>query len=108
MNKIMRYYKEIDNKKVFFDGILKINGKQIINPSEEQILADGWQEYIPPVAEPYKPSYEELVEQYIRERYGVSDELAILRQRDTKADEFNEYYAYCEECKQSARNINLD
>ena len=99
----MRYFKEIDGKKVFFDGILKINGKQIINPTEEQILADGWVEYVPPVAESYKPSYEELVEQYIRERFSVNQELAIQRQRDTKPDEFGEYFAYCEACKAKAK-----
>lgn len=48
-------------------------------------------------------SYAQLVENKIRERYTVSDELAILRQRDEKVDEFNDYYAYCELCKSNAR-----
>ena len=34
------------------------------------------------------PTYEQRVQQSIRERYSVDDELAILRQRDTKPDEF--------------------
>lgn len=101
----MRYYKEINGKRVFFSGILQVGNKQIINPTEEQIFANGWQEYIPPVSEPYIPTYEERVEQLIRERYSLSAELAIQRQRDTKADEFNEYYAYCEECKIKAKNL---
>lgn len=98
-----RYYKEIDGKKVFFDGIIRKNGRQIINATKELILADGWQEYVPTVAGGEVLTYEKLVEQYIRERYSASDELAILRQRDTKPDEFNAYYEYCEECKQKAK-----
>ena len=92
-----------DNKiRLQQDIIVVVNGKQIINPTEEQILADGWKVY-EPVVEPYKPTYEERVEQLIRERYSLNEELAIQRQRDTKVEEFNEYYAYCEECKQIAK-----
>ena len=47
--------------------------------------------------------YPILVERYIREKYTLSDELAILRQRDTKPEEFAEYNAYAEECKQRAK-----
>lgn len=101
----MRYYKEINGKRVFFNGILQVGDKQIINPTREQIVADGWQEYVTPVSEPYTPTYEERVEQLIRERYSISDELAILRQRDTKQDEFDEYFAFCEECKSKAKEI---
>jgi hypothetical protein len=101
----MNYFKEINGKKVFFNGILVVGSKQIINPTKEQLLENGWQEYIPPVAEPYIPTYEEKVEQFIREKYTVSDELAILRQRDTKPEEFNEYFAFCEECKLKAKEL---
>lgn len=98
----MRYFKEKDGNKVFFNGILIVGNKQIINPTKEQILNDGWKEYVKPVAE-YVPTYEEKVEQLIRQKYTISDELAILRQRDTKPDEFNEYFNYCEECKKIAK-----
>ena len=47
--------------------------------------------------------YFKLVEQYIREKYSLSNELAILRQRDTKPEEFNEYNVYAEECKKKAK-----
>lgn len=103
MNKIMRYYKEINGKRVFFNGILQVGNKQIINPTEELLVADGWQEYIPAPVEPYVPTYEERVEQLIRERYSLNQELAIQRQRETKVDEFNAYYEYCEECKTKAK-----
>lgn len=48
-------------------------------------------------------TYEQKVEDYIREKYSVSDELALLRQRDIKTEEFTEYNGYCEQCKQKAK-----
>lgn len=56
-----KYYKEEDGKRIWFDGILRKDGMQIINPTEEMILADGWIEYIPPT--PIEPTAEELLEQ---------------------------------------------
>ena len=47
--------------------------------------------------------YENLIVEKIRERYSVNEELAILRQRDEKPDEFSNYYSYVEECKSAAR-----
>jgi hypothetical protein len=43
--------------------------------------------------------YDSAVNAEIRKRYTVSQEFAILRQRDEKPDEYAAYYAYCEECK---------
>lgn len=39
------------------------------------------------------------IEERIRERYSVSDELAILRQRDRKPEEFAEYDTFVEQVK---------
>ena len=47
--------------------------------------------------------YPQLVENKIRTRYSMSAELAILRQRDTKPEEFAEYNAFCEQCKAQAK-----
>ena len=47
--------------------------------------------------------YPQLVENKIRKKYSVSAELAILRQRDTKPEEFAEYNAFCELCKVEAK-----
>lgn len=43
--------------------------------------------------------YESEIIRRIRERYTINQELAILRQRDTKPEEFAEYNAYVEQCK---------
>lgn len=48
-------------------------------------------------------AYKAVVERLIRERYSVADELGILRQRDTKPEEYAEYYAYAEQCKEEAK-----
>ncbi len=52
-------------------------------------------------------AYEERVEALIRARYTVSDELALLRQRAVKPEEFEAYFAFCEACKERAREIPL-
>lgn len=44
--------------------------------------------------------YGEAVDAQIRKRYSVSQEFAILRQKDEKPEEYDAYFAYCEECKQ--------
>jgi hypothetical protein len=48
-------------------------------------------------------NYEQLVVSKIRERYTIDQELAILRQRDTKPEEFAEYNDYVEQCKAEAK-----
>lgn len=50
-----------------------------------------------------KQKYPSLVESYIREKYSVADELAIQRQKDTKKEDFNTYFKYCEDCKYRAK-----
>ncbi len=53
--------------------------------------------------------YAALVNEKIRARYDLSEELAILRQRYTKPDEFAEYNAFVEQCKAEARvEIGID
>ncbi|MDO4743921.1 MAG: hypothetical protein Q4A86_00875 [Clostridia bacterium] len=47
--------------------------------------------------------YEERVVSRIREVYSVDDELAILRQRDTKKDEFDAYNSFVEQVKQEEK-----
>ena len=50
-------------------------------------------------AESWQRLYESEVVRRIRKRYTVNQELAILRQRDTKPEEFAEYNFYVEQCK---------
>lgn len=50
-----------------------------------------------------KRHYPSLVTEKIRERYSIDAELAILRQRDEKPEEFAAYNAYAEQCKKEAK-----
>lgn len=52
---------------------------------------------------PVPMDYGETVNGLIRRKYTLSEELAILRQRDTKAEEFEAYNAYAESCKEESR-----
>lgn len=54
---------------------------------------------------PAQMDYGETVNGLIRRKYTLSEELAILRQRDTKAEEFEAYNAYAECCKEEAREL---
>ena len=51
--------------------------------------------------------YENKIVALIRKKYNVNQELAILRQRDTKPTEFAEYNAYVEQCKNQIKNLRL-
>ena len=84
-----RYIKEIDGKEIikYSNKIIIIkNGFQIINPTEEMILEDGWVEYIEPKPEvPTEPELtdeeklniakQELIEKILE--YDKSDEVNI-------------------------------
>lgn len=48
--------------------VIKADGYQTINPSEEMILADGWKEYVAPeVEETETPADESLLAEILRE-----------------------------------------
>lgn len=73
--------------------IVSVNGKQVINPTEEQILADGWKEYIPQVAEPIEISIEEQrrgayqteADQYLIAYQGYLLEGDVVKAEEQKA-----------------------
>lgn len=70
-NIVLRVTKEINGKEV---------NLQVINPTEEAILADGWVEYIPPKVEPKKSRMQivqELVVKQYNERTDISNEEAL-------------------------------
>lgn len=48
--------------------------------------------------------YENKIVAEIRKKYNVNQELAILRQRDTKPEEFSIYNEYVEQCKAKVKS----
>lgn len=49
--------------------------------------------------------YNKIVSNLIREKYSADDEIAILRQKECKPDEFAEYDTYVESCKTKAKAV---
>ena len=72
-----KYSKIIDGKTIIKRAdeiVIKGNGSQTFNPSEEMILADGWVEYVP---QPYVPTLEEIKANKVEEilAYDSSSEV---------------------------------
>lgn len=101
------YYK--DGVEVLRPTSVVINGSTFVPPTDEQLISLGYdiQEVEIYVPEEHVPTYEERVVELIRQRYTIDDELAILRQRDSKPEEFAEYNDYCEYCKVQAKQETL-
>lgn len=74
---------------------IKVNDKVVDVDIKDEITS--------PVTDPIP--YEQRVVNRIRELYSVDDELALLRQRDTKPEEFAEYNAFVEQIKAEERAI---
>lgn len=79
-----KYFKEINDEIIFFDGVLISGDMQIVNPSEEQLLENGWQiwkEKEIESEEPTEPTEEEMLQTAKNEkileieRYDKSNEV---------------------------------
>lgn len=108
-------------------SIITYDNKTIINPTDDDYISAGFIEYIPTQiidnnmlygayinssddyiennvsSDELYIKYSELVNSYIRLKYTLSDELALIRQKKEKPDEFQQYYDYCEQCKYQAK-----
>lgn len=72
-----------------------------------QPIYDTVQVFIPYKSpEEKRKAYELRVEELIRQRYSMSEEIAILRKKDDpeKQAEHDAWYDFCEECKKAARS----
>lgn len=75
-----------------------VNG-QYIELTPEEIAQQQAEQAAAERAYWHSANYDDAVDAEIRKRYSVSQEFAILRQKDEKPDEYAVYYAFCEECK---------
>ena len=74
---------------------------------ENGVYRDATPEELAMVEAVPQPSFKERVIERVREVYSVDDELAILRQRDVKPEEFAEYNAFVEKVKAEERGENV-
>lgn len=88
---------DIDLSVIAYSDFDNIEGKYIFNISKFnlRIQAEKEKETI--------FNYKTQIDELIREKYSINDEIAILRQRDTKTNEFNEYFEFVENIKQRVR-----
>lgn len=106
----------IENRRAFSTEGLKIRrkGEDSVGYSSLSPVdgAEGLEEVTPEMAEASAraaaereaaAAYGARVDALIRERYPLRDELAVMRQRDSKPAEFAAYDAYAEECKARAK-----
>ena len=73
--------------------------KQFINGIVQDIEIEESSETFEPIP------YEHRVVSRIREVYSIDDELAILRQKDAKPEEFALYNAFVEQIKAEERAV---
>ena len=96
---------------IFCDGshILHRKGDKEYNPDLRRmcVLAEDIANYeeiaVEDIPAQSEADYKARVISLIRARYDADDEIALLRQRDTKPDEYAAYNAYVEQCKAEAR-----
>lgn len=70
-------------------------------PQEEIVLTE---EQLAEIREEEKArEYENKIINKIRQKYTINQELAILRQKDTKPEEWNIYNEYVESCKRQVK-----
>lgn len=73
------------------------DGKDIING------AFSPQAYETRIQKEREQRYKNRIEELIRRKYSVSDEIAILRQQHLKTKEYSDWDNYVEECKLQAK-----
>ena len=63
--------------------VIRKDGLQTINPTEEMVLADGWQPYTPPEPEEPQPTMDDQLREMLLEQYNgrtdITDEEALRR-----------------------------
>lgn len=87
------YVKTIDNRQVVKPAnkiVIHKDGFQIISPTHEMLIADGWEEYVPPGVEPVEPTAEEILERAKEHKvqdilyYDSSDEVNVFYMQEQK------------------------
>ena len=96
------------------DGMIEVSDEELKEIGKTKcfdVKAQTVIDYVKPepTLEQKLAKYPILVEEYIREKYSISAELAILRQKDDKPGEFEEYNTYAEACKLRAKkNLGIE
>ena len=114
----VKHHEAVEAKDAVYEDLIeklsngsKLIRKKLVSPAVKAKEAeDEYEEiqvFIPYTAEQIKAQkkvqYESRVDELIRSKYTLSQELAILRQQESKSEEYKVYFEYCEECKAKAK-----
>lgn len=67
---------------------------------------DAWEEIsLENIPKYTKEEYKQKIRSLIAQRYAIEDEIAIIRQRDSKPEEFAEYDSFVESCKAEVKKL---
>ncbi|MBO5625280.1 MAG: hypothetical protein J5953_05745 [Prevotella sp.] len=85
-------------------------GEPFVNPTQNEDGSEGEPEILPTWDANYTDmegdvTRDNLINALIRERFSLSNELAILRQRDAKPEDFAAYNEVAEACKRIADEL---
>lgn len=89
---------DIDITDIVYADFDDIDGKFIFNATkyDARIVAEK--------EKTKRIEYKLQIDKLIREKYSINDEIAILRQRDTKTIEYEEYFDFVENIKQNVKS----
>ena len=92
----------MENYKKRLIRTLKLPGRMKLQPYDIEVSRT---DKIVTIKRYSSKSYEEIVEDMVKTKYSLAQEIAILRQQYTKIDEYNEYYQFVEQCKALAKEF---
>lgn len=87
----MQYSKIINDQRVVFSGVLVVGDRQVINPTYDQLIAAGWEEYTPPPVEP-QPQTEPDPGVVLDKMKGITAEQFVMAMPDNKALLYKELF----------------
>ena len=85
-------------------------GEPFVNPTQNEDGSEGEPEVLPTWNANYVDLHDEVtldnvINALIREGYSLSNELAVLRQRNAKPGDFTDYNNFAESCKDIADQL---
>ncbi|MGN1221255.1 MAG: hypothetical protein ACI4TU_09975 [Candidatus Cryptobacteroides sp.] len=90
--------------RVYLNPVMTKEINTIVQMDSDEVIVEEFDSYICDELDLQDvPTYESIVDALIRTKYTISGELAIIRQRESKPEEFAAYNIFAESCKAIAK-----